>query len=113
MSTNLDDLIKQFERIDHYFDQTFPQLQKEYRLLARLGKITEELGELNSAVHGELKLHREEKQNHHRTESLAEEWADVFNTVMLFGLVAGIDMPQAIQQRLATINQRLKIETSE
>lgn len=107
---NLDQLIKEYREIDKYFDQTFPQLKGEYKILARLGKITEELGELNSAVHGELGLHRPAKQLNHNTDHLQQEWADVFNTLMLFGLVLNLDIPKVIADRLDHIFTRLNLE---
>ncbi len=107
---DLVDLIKQFAAINKYFDRTYPHLRREFRILARLGKISEELGELNSAIHGELKLHRPEKQAAHKTEDVAKEWADVFNTVVLCGLALGLDLPKAISERLQEISARLKID---
>ncbi len=106
---DLDTLIAKYELINKHFDHKFPKLRGDVKTLARLGKITEELGELNSAVHGELKLHRPEKQAAHRHQDVEDEWADVFNTVMLFGLTVGIDMPEAIEHRLKEIYRRLEL----
>lgn len=105
----LQDLIARFQKIDAYFTKKYPHVQNEYKLLARLGKISEELGELNSAVHGDLQLHRADKQAKHSSQDVETEWADLFNTVMLFGLVKGIDMPKVIDDRLAYIFKRFKI----
>lgn len=107
-----EELISQYRAIDKYFEREFPQLKDEYKILARLGKITEELGELNSAVHGELQLHREEKQAQYKREDIEKEWADLFNTVMLFGLVMDLDMPKIIKDRLEEIFQRFKLNSS-
>lgn len=110
---NLTTLIEKYQIINSYFDKKFPNLKNEYKILARLGKITEELGELNSAVHGELKLHRDDKQANHKREDVEKEWADLFNTVMLFGLVMDFDIPTAIEKRLVEIFKRLKLENDE
>jgi NTP pyrophosphatase (non-canonical NTP hydrolase) len=99
-------LLQRYQKIDTYFDEKFPQLRNEYKVLARLGKITEELGELHSAVHGEFHLHRADKQQQHHTEDVAKEWADVFNTVILAGMTLGLDMPKVIDERLQEIYQR-------
>lgn len=99
-------LLQQYQQINDYFDQQFPQLTAEYRTLARLGKITEELGELNSAVHGELHLHRAEKQAQHHQDEVAHEWADLFNTVMLMGQVLELDIPLVVEERLQQIRRR-------
>jgi len=102
-------MISQYKQIDAYFNATFPQLTGEYKILARLGKITEELGELNSAIHGQLKLHRPEKQAKYQPSNVSEEWADVFNTVILLGITLDIDMPKSINDRLTEINKRLNL----
>jgi NTP pyrophosphatase (non-canonical NTP hydrolase) len=107
---DLKDLEEKYKLIDKYFEENFPQLRGDYKILARLGKITEELGELNSAVHSELNLQREEKQAAHTRENLEAEWADVFNTVMLFGLTMNIDMEKAIGERVQKIFERYNIE---
>jgi len=102
-------LLQKYQKIDKYFDRTFPQLTGDYKILARLGKISEELGELNSAIHGQLKLHRPEKQAKHQPSNVSEEWADLFNTVILLGIVLEIDMPRSINDRLSAILSRLDI----
>jgi NTP pyrophosphatase (non-canonical NTP hydrolase) len=99
-------LFNRFQPIHDYFEHTFPHLTGEYKTLARLGKITEELGELNSAVHTELGLQRQEKQANYKPEDVAKEWADVFNTVILMGMVLELDMPTVINQRLDEIYER-------
>ena len=109
----LEELIRRYRRLDDYFDEKFPQLKNEYRILARLGKITEELGELNSAVHGKLGLHRQEKQKQYSSQEIATEWADLFNTVLLFGIVMDIDMPEALEKRLEEVFQRLGIDETD
>lgn len=106
----LEEILNKYQTINDYFDEKFPQLKDEYRLLARLGKISEELGELNSAIHGELGLHRDRKQKEHSTDMVAKEWADLFNTVVLFGLVLELDIPQTIDDKLKEIYQRLGIK---
>lgn len=100
------DLLTRYKKIDEYFNQKFPVISGDVKILARLGKITEELGELNSEVHGKLQWHRQEKQAEFKDENLAKEWADVFNTVILFGMSMDIDMPKAIDERLKEIYRR-------
>jgi len=106
----MDQLIAKYELLHQYFLRKFPHVRDEYQILARLGKISEELGELNSAVHGELGLQRDDKQARHQRQDVEAEWADLFNTVMLFGIVMKIDMPKAIDQRLADIHKRFEIK---
>jgi len=107
-------LLRKYKLIDDYFAENFPQLEKqgakEYRILARLSKITEELGELTSAIHGDLHLHREGKQKHHHHSEVVKEWADVFNTVILLGIVLQIDIPEAIDSRLEEIMDRYNLK---
>ncbi len=107
---NFQTLLQRYDKIDQYFAQKFPQLQDEYKILARLGKITEELGELHSAVHGELHLHRADKQQQHHTDDVAKEWADVFNTVILAGMALDLDMPKVIDERLQEIYARYQMD---
>lgn len=109
-STDLNNLLAKYRKINAYFDKQFPQLTKEYKILARLSKITEELGELNDAVHGELGIHRADKQALYKREQLEAEWADVFNTVMLFGMCMDIDIPKTLEKRLQEISARLKLD---
>lgn len=106
---DISQLIPQYKRINEYFDSHYPSLNGKYRLLARLGKITEELGELNSAVHSELGIQREEKQKNHSFDQVELEWADLFNTTMIFGLSMDIDIEKVIEKRLQQINQRYGI----
>ena len=103
---DLKQLLQKYQKIDAYFEEQFPDMQPEFKILARLGKITEELGELNSEVHGELQLHRDDKQVHHNHENVAKEWADVFNTVILMGIVLKLDIPEVIEARLREIFER-------
>ena len=107
---NFDELTSRFAKIEKYFEKKYPHLQGDLKVLAHLGKITEELGELNSAVYGELGLHRKDKQDRHEREMVEKEWADVFNTVILFGMAMNIDMPKTIEKRLEEIFERLGIE---
>lgn len=103
-------LLTHYQQIDAYFSQKYPKLTGDYRILARLGKITEELGELNSAVHSELNLQRAEKQATHSFQELEKEWADVFNTVMLFAVAMGIKPEPVLKSRLQEIFKRYDLK---
>lgn len=105
----LEQMLERYKKITAYFDAKYPDHAHEFRVLARLGKIMEELGELSSAVHSEMGMQRQEKLDLHKREDLESEWADLFNTVMLFGMVMGIDMPKTIEKRLDEIYKRYNL----
>lgn len=106
----LNDLIERFNKIDQYFKDKFPEETHEVRVLARLAKISEELGELSNATLSELGFQRQEKLDAHRPTDVEEEWADLFNTVILYGIYMKIDMPRVIDTKLDQILTRYKLK---
>ena len=109
--------IKQFSQlhkhIDDYFRKTHPDLSERERILARLSKISEELGELNNAVLSEFSWQRQEKLDVYEHHELETEWADVVNTLFSFALASNIDVEQALKKRIVKIYDRLGLDLDE
>ena len=109
--------IKQFSQlhkhIDDYFRKTHPDPSERERILARLSKISEELGELNNAVLSEFSWQRQEKLDVYEHHELETEWADVVNTLFSFALASNIDVEQALKKRIVKIYDRLGLDLDE
>lgn len=102
-------LLDQLHQIDDFFHHTYPEMKDEVHILARLSKITEEVGELTNEIHATLGFHKASPHKQDDPANLAKEWADVFNTVILMGIALDIDMNQAIEARLKTIFERYQL----
>ena len=103
-------LLAQFRKIDDFFTQTYPNQPRDVKILARLSKITEEVGELTNEVHGLLGFHKASSHKTSSQENLIKEWADVFNTVVLMGMCLDIDCNKAIEARMKDIFERYQLK---
>jgi NTP pyrophosphatase (non-canonical NTP hydrolase) len=105
------DLLRQFQSIHAFFRHTYPENTHQVEILARLSKISEELGELTNEVHDYLGFHKASPHKHSDPTNLSKEWADLFNTVILMGMALDIDMNQAVIARMADIFQRYQLNS--
>jgi NTP pyrophosphatase (non-canonical NTP hydrolase) len=103
-------LLTQFQKINDFFARTYPNMPEDVKILARLSKITEEVGELTNEIHGKLGFHKASAHKSSSPENLAKEWADVFNTVILMGIALDLDMNRIINNRMKDILKRYQLE---
>ena len=71
-------------------------------------KLAEELGELCQAVLACLSLQRAQKLDKHDKAKLPEEFADVLVTTLLLAKSMDIDVENALEKKIQTINTRFK-----
>lgn len=78
------------------------------RLYAQTVKLGEEFGELCEAIMAHAGHQRKDKLEQHIEEGLAHELADC--TIVLFTLAAklDIDLPKALTEKIAVVNERFK-----
>jgi NTP pyrophosphatase (non-canonical NTP hydrolase) len=85
--------------------ERYPQPESE-RILSHAVKISEELGELCSAVLAQAKLQRAEKLAEQSDENLGEEFADVLITTLLLAQDLGVDVESALENKISKIRSR-------
>ena len=76
------------------------------RVLARMAKLTEEVGELSEEVLGSLGYQRQEKLDRRSPEGLKNELADVVITTMLLAKSMDVDMAEALEWTMNKIRTR-------
>jgi NTP pyrophosphatase (non-canonical NTP hydrolase) len=76
-------------------------------IMARMCKITEEVGELSEQVLKSLGFQRKEKMIDVNKEDLAEELVDVLITSFLLGEAFEVDIEMAIEKKVEKIKNRL------
>ena len=107
--TNLRDLLQfidvQDKRLKEYYNEL---TDPEKIVLARTVKLTEELGELCQAVLACLSLQRPQKLDKQDKDKLPEEFADVLVTTLLLAKSMEIDVENALEKKIQTINTRFK-----
>jgi NTP pyrophosphatase (non-canonical NTP hydrolase) len=95
--------------ISQFLHQTYPEQTKEVRVLAKLSKIQEELGELTNEVHAYLGFHQASPHKHDDPKNLGKEWADVILTIILLGTELDLNLNQELTERIKFIKQRYKL----
>lgn len=75
-------------------------------ILARMAKLTEEMGELADEVLGALGYQRQEKLDKRDPEGLGDEFADVIITTMLLAKSMKVDIPEALNRKMRKIQKR-------
>lgn len=100
----LDDFIK--ERDDIYRQWKEGEATDRERVLARMAKLTEEVGELSDEVLGSLGYQRQEKLDARKPGGLEDEFADVIVTVMLLAKSMGVDIGMALEKNMQKIRTR-------
>jgi NTP pyrophosphatase (non-canonical NTP hydrolase) len=94
------------QRLLTYFQQEGINLAQDKEILANTAKLSEEVGELSNEVLSYLGLQRKSKLAKSKPEDLAEEIADVLITTLVLADGAGIDISQALEQKIAKIKIR-------
>ena len=83
---------------------SLPGLSEDNIALAQSVKLSEEVGELGTAV---LDAHQLQRPREETTDKeLAMEIADVLITAMLLGETLGVDIEQALEQKMERIDTR-------
>lgn len=80
---------------------------KEKILLARMAKLTEEVGELSEAVLSSLRKQGSYKENIDHSE-LEAEVADVILCALLIAKTTDCDVRQGLEKKITKINQRFQ-----
>lgn len=76
------------------------------RILARMAKLAEEMGELSEEVLGSLGYQRQAKLDARTPESLGDEVADVIITTMLLAKAMGVDIAGSLERKMKKIRER-------
>lgn len=104
--------IKNFKKFikkeDQRLKKKFSIKDKEKIILAKMVKLTEEVGELADEVLGYNSLQRKEKLNKHNKNELLEEFADVVITTFLLAEAMKVDVEKALKSKIKKINKRYK-----
>ena len=102
----LKDFKKFIKKEDKRLRKKFPKEKEDKRILARMVKITEEVGELADEVLGYGLMQRREKNYKYKKEELLEEFADVVITIFLLAEVMKVDVGRALEKKIKKINKR-------
>lgn len=78
----------------------------EKRILAKMVKLTEEVGELADEVLAFSSLQRKEKLDKHNKENLAHEFADVIICTFLLAESMGVDIEDGLKKKMKKIEKR-------
>ena len=81
-------------------------LSDRERILLRLAKIMEEVGELSDAILGHLGHQRQAKLDAQDPDALKDELADVLITTLLLGKALEIDVTSALTSKMEKIRGR-------
>lgn len=106
----LQELLDFVEKVDGYFQNIHPDMDKEKRSLLRSVKLTEEVGELNEQLLGHYGYVRKEKSDRISDEKLAHEIADVIISTIMLAKAVDVDVPKALASKMKEITERLGIE---
>lgn len=83
-------------------------LDGEKIALARMVKLSEEVGELADEVLSFNSMQRNDKMKKHSLESASGEVADVLITTLLLAKVMKVDVEDALAKKIEVINERFK-----
>lgn len=103
-----DELLRFVHQHDRFFRRRYPGHSRERRVLGRTVKLSEEVGELASAVLSSLGAQRTAKLLKHRDDHVGEEMADVIITTLVIAEVFGIDVREPLSKKIAKIKERVK-----
>ena len=84
--------------------ESYPDNQR--RILARMVKLSEEVGELADAVLGYNDMQRQDKLDQKKTDDVSQELADVIITTLLLAHSLNVDISEALTQKMEKINTR-------
>ncbi len=92
---------------NEYFRTRDPHGDNERsRVLARMVKLSEETGELADAILSLQGDQRQEKLGHNAQLTISEEIADVLIVTMLLAVTLNVDVPKALETKIAKIRKR-------
>lgn len=83
---------------------------EEKRVLARMVKLTEEVGELSDEILSYNSMQRQEKLAAKKKDSLSQEFADVIITCLLLAKTTNTDIEIALKDKIAKIHKRYEIK---
>jgi NTP pyrophosphatase (non-canonical NTP hydrolase) len=81
---------------------------EEKRILAKMVKLTEEVGELADEVLGFSSMQRKEKLDKRNKEDLLDEFADVIICTFLLAESMGVDIEKGLKTKIKKIEKRYK-----
>ena len=84
----------------------------EMFVLLQAVKLSEEVGELQAEVLGRLKMQRANKMQEFDQSSLAAEVADVVMTAAVLSAALSVDLPSAIQEKMAAVERKMADATA-
>lgn len=96
--------IKEFRKFvkkeDRRIRKKFPISSEDKHILARMVKLTEEVGELADEVLSYNNLQRKEKMDKREKENLSGEFADVIFCVFLLAEVMKVNVEKALKEKI-------------
>jgi NTP pyrophosphatase (non-canonical NTP hydrolase) len=100
------ELQKFIKKEDKRLRKKFSKEDEEKRILARMVKVTEEVGELADEVLGYNSMQRKEKLDKHEKDNLSDEFADVVITTFLLAEIMKVDIEKALEHKIKKIDKR-------
>jgi NTP pyrophosphatase (non-canonical NTP hydrolase) len=94
------------ERDGIYNAMVSGEISARERVLVRLAKLTEEVGELSEEILSSFGHQRKEKLDKHEPENIGKEAADVIITTLLLAKSLDIDMTEALRKKIAIVRER-------
>lgn len=98
------------ERITELNEKTRPKYhlytQKEKEILAKMVKLSEEVGELSNDILSVLRLQRRSKLDKFERKNIYEEFADVIIATVQLASVTGVDIERAVLEKLEKIDKK-------
>jgi NTP pyrophosphatase (non-canonical NTP hydrolase) len=89
-------------KINQYFTRLYPDLDQRTLILARVAKITEELGEFSNEVLSSVGLQPKRKLDKYLRDNLEGEYADLLLAILLLGNYLEIDTDKVLSQKIAS-----------
>jgi len=87
--------------------------QTEKEILTKTVKLNEEVGELCNDILSILKLQRRSKLQKFDRRNIYQEFADVIITTIQLGIICGVDIERAVNDKLKKIEERYLQERKE
>ncbi len=84
----------------------FPEESAKERVLTRLAKLNEEVGELAGEILSAYGHQRQAKLSQHSVETLESEFADVLISTLSLGHAMGVDIEKALKEKMAIVTKR-------
>ncbi len=103
---NFKDLLDFIEEEDERLMGCYDYPEKNKRALARMVKLSEEVGELSSEVLAECDLQRKDKLSGNRKDKIAEELSDVLIVTLLLAKTLDIDVEKSLEEKIEKIKKR-------